>query len=348
MNTPCYAEDVAGGTLSFVIPSAGRIRFSFANCAAPENVSVPNFAKELYGDVHPFAVSWKTGIESRCSNWFALQAGRYYIKLSGGAVNPEAKFTVDFEAEGSYAGESGPNDSFDTAVELKKNTPYWGGQYLDYDNDYYHFSLTRPSRVSISAVNSWYGTGSPDSVVFYREDSRGNTKRLGSLRCPQTMRLEAGSYYVVIEGEWGSAVPEYTLTVNITAESASKYEQERNNLRSQANTKQTNRNYTGNINQYGAGSEEGADTDWYKFSVKDKSYLKLELTVPRQAQGSVTAVLYKGSKSFSACEAAATRMRNLRSSFSQRALTMCACLTAVPVRRTGITRSVFRRESLSM
>ena len=79
---------------------------------------------------------------------------------------------------------------------------------------------------------------------------------------------------------------QYSLRVDLTYESADEYEQENNNVRSQANEKQINTWYTGNLNT-------GKDIDFYKFELKKAGNAKVEFKVPRQSSAnSLVATLY--------------------------------------------------------
>lgn len=288
VNTPYFVEDLAGKDFNFTIPSPGRFRFCFEHCVNPENIKVKKYDSGNFPDY------WETGLENRSSNWFTIGSGNHSAKIKKATVNSEATFTVQYEPAGSYVGEVEPNDTINSAFEIELNKQYWGScrlyGYGGYDYDYYHFTLSKPSKVDFSFNKNWKV---PDPVL-YCEDQKGNIKKLGKLG---PMRLEAGSYYIMVLIYSDEYIPpEYTFMVSAAEEAASEYEIEKNNLQDQANEKEVNRDYTGNINQYGTDSGESADIDWFKFVIPKKSYLKLELTVPRQAGGSVTAKLYKDSQ----------------------------------------------------
>ena len=66
--------------------------------------------------------------------------------------------------------------------------------------------------------------------------------------CRTRQRLEAGTYYVVVKNASSGKYGEYTIKMDAAYESAEDYEQENNNVKSQANVKNPNHWYTGNLN----------------------------------------------------------------------------------------------------
>jgi hypothetical protein len=97
------------------------------------------------------------------------------------------------------------------------------------------------------------------------------------------MRLDSGIYYLEL---CTINAYQYSLRVDVDYESSDAYEQEPNNVKSQANIKKLNTWYTGNLNTT-------EDIDYFKFNIDRRSWLALELKVPRQIQSnSVKISLY--------------------------------------------------------
>ncbi|MCD7737135.1 MAG: hypothetical protein LUI07_09285, partial [Lachnospiraceae bacterium] len=280
-NTIYSLADVIGSTQYFSVPSAGRMQIIIANSV---NTSYTLYVYNTGLLSNYRKLSYETGIESVTFDYVVLpEAKQYSFEISGSTPNSEATLEIRFEAAGTYNGETEWNDSFDTANEIALNTAYFGTVSSDDKYDYYHFTLTSPSRVSFSD-----GSDESHYVTLYSEDSNGNTTRLyGNLT---NWRLPAGSYFVVIG--YNSGYRPYYLTVSATAESADAYEIEKNDLTSQANSKKTSTWDTGNINYYSSSDSGLCDVDWFSYSVTEKCYLTLELKVPRQSSGTVTATLY--------------------------------------------------------
>ena len=187
VNTPYFVKDLAGTYFNFTIPSPGRFRFCFEHCVDPKSVKIGKY------DSKDFPDCWKTDLENRSSSWLTIESGNHNAKMKNVTVNSEATFTIQYEPAGSYVGEVEPNNKFDSAVEIELNKQYWGSCLYKYDYDYYHFTLSRPSKVEFSfskTLKDYSLTG-----ALYCEDQKGNTKKLGNIG---TMRLEAGSYYILV------------------------------------------------------------------------------------------------------------------------------------------------------
>lgn len=242
---------------------------------------------------------WITNnIESAESNYQAILSGNYEMKIyTRTAINEEATLRIIYEPAGNYNGEVEYNDSFNTADKIETGKLYYGaesyesGPYMDYDYDYYFFELKKSSKVTISVNSSTAGNEKNAYPTLYKENLNQNVEVIGrsyfvSEDLP-TMRLAPGKYFIKI-APWHSSSGdeydnEYTLYVNSIEEAAESYEQEKNDLSSQANLKNVNQWYAGNINSYYSEENGSAfDVDWYKFNVSKKSYIAPKLKTLRQ------------------------------------------------------------------
>ncbi len=303
VNTTYSLSDVIGTTQYFSVSSAGRVQFII------ENSTSTSFKLYLYGTglvSEKNGISMLEGIEEATSCYLSLpEAAQYSFLISGNTPNSEATLYIKYEAAGTYNGEVEINDSFDSANDISLNTEYIGG-VSGYDYyDYYRFTLANPSKVSLDFdfydqdgnCNSFY-------VYLYSEDSNGNTSCIyfdsiyfDELDYQNGWRLPAGNYYCVIGNGEYAGYASYLLTVTATEESKDAYEIENNNLTSQANSKQTNTWYTGNISHHSTRNQDYGfdDIDWFSYTITEKCYLTIEMKTPRQTSGTVTATLYKKS-----------------------------------------------------
>ena len=232
-----------------------------------------------------------TGEDSAETYWHTVDAGtlQYYFctdpNQNNVKINPEATLTVKFESIEDYNGEQPGSNSFDTATPMQLNTEYEGSiTNEDTAYDYYKFVMEEPGVIGISGLEY------PFYAEIDKEDKNGNTTLLANTHgvtinnknyCRTRQRMEAGTYYIVVKsatysGEYG----EYTIKVDAAYESAEDYEQENNNVKSQANVKNLNHWYTGNLNTM-------YDVDCFKFALADRSVVSIEFRVPRQIQSEI-------------------------------------------------------------
>lgn len=210
------------------------------------------------------------GIEDIDSGWLTVKNGHSILRVSGEA-SIEAKIMVQYQMEGTYNGEIEDNDNFDTATLMKNNTVYDGDYSKKNDVDYYKFSLEQAGLVDIKSTKFGF--------VIYNEDNNGNVTKLyaGSEKYDDEyesrIRLPKGSYFIVVSPYFWYR--NYTICVNAQYESTTDYEQEFNNVKSQANEKSTNHWYIGNLNDI-------SDIDYYKMVIPERSFLSLEFKNPRQ------------------------------------------------------------------
>ena len=253
-------------SVSVDCPSAGRVKLLLNDCTT----------KDLKcSDGLRF-----TGEDSAETYWHAVNAGTLQYEIHTDynknkvEINPEATLTVQFESINDYNGELAGNHSFDTATPMKLNTKYEGsivGQ--DSKEDYYKFVMDEPGKIMVTC------SGYPFSAVLYEEDVNGNTNMLMNYIDSVRQRVPAGTYYIMLQTDTYAYdrdyLGEYTIEVDATYESADEYEQENNNVKSQANEKNPNHWYTGNLNSK-------KDIDCFKFELTDRSVATIEFRVPRQ------------------------------------------------------------------
>lgn len=145
-----------------------------------------------------------------------LGTGDYYLKIYGNDVDvPEFgyKITVNYTDESNNPNvEHEWNDTFETAYPISCNTEITGNlntldaNYVEYDKDYYKFTIDTESVIYLEARVSGYSINKYN-VSMYDSDQRCimNSSVTGDFsgnyqvsKC-KTMRLEPGNYYVKFE-----------------------------------------------------------------------------------------------------------------------------------------------------
>ncbi|MCI9491048.1 Ig-like domain-containing protein [Lachnospiraceae bacterium 48-42] len=202
---------------------------------------------------------------------------------------------IQYESKTEFIGESEDNDTYDTASPLELNVVNEGNYSKLGDIDIYQFEMERPGLAEI------WGKDSNDYFYFtlYEEDVHGNIYEITGISSYARVRLGKGRYFLEVEPGHFQKSREYKICADVTYESAEEYEQESNNIRSDANVKNLNTWYTGNLST-------ANDIDYFKFSVPEKSYLALELRVPRQVENDVLKITLYDSNMQRLCYASNT------------------------------------------
>lgn len=277
-------------TINVTFPQDGRVKIKIEDCNKKDCID-----KNIY--INAEKCFKDTGVEEMETNWTTIKAGSYSFELGDYGVNKEAKIIVLYEEKGEYTGEVENNDTFDTANLISGNAVYEGNYSKSYDVDYYKFVMKQAGLAEISITGT-------ENVRLYEEDENENVYEIREIDSKCRVRLHKGTYFIKIEPEYDSynlsREKEYTVCVNRRYESSQKYEQEDNNVASQANKKNANQFYIGNLNTY-------RDIDWYQISVPKQSFLSLVLKTPRQlSSNSIAIELYDSKRNRVLLEAANT------------------------------------------
>lgn len=289
--------------LELNFPQNGRARIVLSDFTLN---SEKNYFMENYYYTEKDSVSqelWETGEDSYLGQWITVKNGKAIFSVSSGyyshlSINRESKVKIEYEALGTYAGEIEDNDSLDTANSIENHIKY-NGNYSKYnDCDYYKFTMEQSGVVELNATNQDY--------TLYEEDDNGNVYKVEGDKkdyydTTKRVRLPAGNYFIMVKPD-----SEYTVYADWNYESPTDYEQEYNNVKSQANEKQTNHWYIGNMNW-------NKDVDCYKMTITELSYLALELKIPRQiSANSLKIALYDSNMKDIICNASNTENPYLR------------------------------------
>ena len=262
---------------NIAFPATGRARVVLKNTTKDilHSCSLGDYGQIFYD-----------GIENVRSQWFSVTEGQLFLRLGLEAysANNEARFILEYQTSNQYVGEIESNDTFDTANVIQPGLTYEGNLTSE-DVDVYKFVMAQNGLALIKSSD----LRSNNEVYLYKEDTNGNTEKIEQGPDFGRIRLKKGSYFIRYgsDGWQNVSSQEYTLKVDISYESDKSYEQEENNIISDANVKNVNVKYIGNLNDY-------KDIDWYKFTIDRKSVIALETWIPRESSGGVKFELYKG------------------------------------------------------
>lgn len=261
--------------LKFNIPEDGRIRLMIDGLRNPEYIDYYTLP------IDNSARAWKEeGIESLDSGWITVKKGVGYLEIAldyfNGYVglNRDSRVIVQYQKTGDYYGECEDNDTFDEADVILHGKVYEGNYSKSGDVDIFKFSMEQSGVADIKIENNDEGKG-----ILYEEDVNGNVYEIDEISSTGHFRLAKGTYFIKKEPQVYGLITgydtEYSLNVNVNYESADEYEIEKNNTKIQANEKNANVWYTGNLNT-------SRDIDYYKFNIDRPCEMALELKIPRQ------------------------------------------------------------------
>ena len=228
------------------------------------------------------------------SLYISLDKGTYAINFPEVSSNNNTVITVQFEAASSNSFiEKEPNNSFDTANLVSLNQKYEGDILYSHSDkykkeDYYKFQLDRGGKISLITKNIGSDLAfESGTFILYSEDEYGNTQEIarqsmntdGSEVEYMYLRLPKGTYYLSVQSKLGNYDNiNYSFKINYTAESAETHEEEVNDYSSQANQKEVNQSYIGNISS-------AEDNDCFRFKITQLSVCSMVLNIPRQTAG---------------------------------------------------------------
>lgn len=269
-----------GYWLDFTFPEKGRIKIIISDCRTQylcDGFDVYYDQDNGYGFLEYSSGEYRyvnKNIEDVDSGWFSVKGVHTIVRIPPTVkeLNTEANIMIQYQKSNEYNGEVEDNDNFDTATLIKNNTVYDGDYSTSNDVDYYKFTLEQAGLVDVKIAKV--------DFTLYSEDSNGNVAELFKGKengdvYESRIRLPKGNYFLLVTPRFYAEERNYTISVNVQYESADDYEQEFNNVKSQANEKKTNYWYTGNLN-------DGSDVDYYKMVISERSFLALEFKNPRQ------------------------------------------------------------------
>lgn len=220
-----------------------------------------------------------TGVNSMESNW-RLTAGTYYLGIGEGFDSYDDSFGNDEVTAGTFrfklsldgVGESfketngGSNNSIATASKISLKKAYTGQIALNDEADYFKFTLSKPSVLTLSML---VVTGGNMDYEIYGK----NGERICSGNLYQgykdSYHLTKGTYYLRLSN-YETKMYKFKLTTKNVAESFPDVDGEGNNTLAKANKISLGKTYKGQIAQ-------NDDVDYFKFTLGKTQ--KMSLTV---------------------------------------------------------------------
>lgn len=271
-----------GSEIEVVIPDKGRMRVVIEDCT--EDCYYSNYSFKNSSQFYDTNRNWNKYTEGADGGWITVNQGTYILDLSmSSKPNKEARIKIEYQTQGTYFGEEESNDSYDSANFILLGETYYGDYSESDDVDIYRFSIAKSSKVEIFVKNV---LDNAESVAYtlYEEDINGNVYEIDKVYEDRTFRLPKGDYYIKINCTRN--YEQYELKVIAKNEALNSFEKENNNIKKQANLKNCNKWYTGNMNT-------SYDIDYYKISVPKRSYLSLKFKISRgEPDGCIKISLY--------------------------------------------------------
>ena len=194
-----------------------------------------------------------------------LPAGKYYIKVQDYSTSTiDYHFTLGCTVSDYWEKEI--NDEFVSASAMILNSTYHGSLCTTDDIDYFKFSLSSNSKVSLDFVHELFDSSSTYWKIHLYDSSYDeimNTKSVGKDNIVTTpnIGLPAGDYYIKIIDYTYIGI-DYSITVN--SEKASNWETELNNDYNKGDIVQFNTAYYGSIC-------DTDDVDYYRFTLEKEA-----------------------------------------------------------------------------
>ena len=164
-----------------------------------------------------------------------VSAGTYYIEVIRGYdwANDDYKLKVNFEATDSWEAEW--NDSIETAQKIDVNKSINGNITVEYDTDWYQFTLTEPGAIRYSFKHdrvddndSYWGACLYDDDGANLLNDKYFAGNVSSTETSEHVGVPAGTYYLKVwRGYDWDSTKKYTF--NIEYEASSDWETEDNN-----------------------------------------------------------------------------------------------------------------------
>ena len=261
----------------FTLPSDGVISLTFGH------------QSQISGSGNYWASSFYTSDENALGDWsfwagnttadettcqIGLSKGTYYLCIEE-ADNYSAQtyhFTVNFTA--STAWEKERNDSIIKPNTIALNSKVNGSLIMDYDCDWFRFTLPNDGFISLTFGPNTPITGGDDcwTSAFFTSDGSilddwsfwNNGATTDQTGCK--IGLPAGTYYLCIESTTEYSSQAYHFKLSFTASTA--WEKERNNTIVSPTAISLNTQYNGSVSSYG-------DTDWFSFTLPAADTIRL-------------------------------------------------------------------------
>lgn len=192
----------------FTIPSSGTVTCTFQSYSFLGAVRLKN--EDLLSNFFTIECSGSSSSPETNQKSAILEQGTYILKVYySGYVLSESNWTGDYRLKLSFTpannNETEPNDTFETAMELKENQQIQGLISDCETDDYFKITLDQPQQIHMiyrfDSKFSWSLWNADFLPVYESYTEEGNNEWKDS--------LNAGTYYIKINGEYKSGI--YTL-----------------------------------------------------------------------------------------------------------------------------------------
>lgn len=221
-----------------------------------------------------------TGVNSMESNW-RLTAGTYYLGIGEGFDSYDDSFGNDEVTAGTFrfklsldgVGESfketngGSNNSIATASKISLKKAYTGQIALNDEADYFKFTLSKPSVLTLSMLV--VTGGNMDYEIYGKSGERICSGNLYQ-GYKDSYHLTKGTYYLRLSN-YETKMYKFKLTTKSVAESFPDVDGEGNNTLAKANKISLGKTYKGQIAQ-------NDDVDYFKFTLGKTQKMSLSVS----------------------------------------------------------------------
>ncbi len=255
--------------------SDGQLNITFDNTGNPDLKTVSLFDNDGVTLINSANVG--NGIGGLNTN--GLAAGTYYIKINGNLGTETGAYILsNMLIIPAQANDLEPNTLFSQADVLPLNNSTTGHIGYYYNNkrdttDWYKVTTTSDGVLKVLYDNTGYGD--IKTISLYDNDgvtllsSAGIGNGIGGL---QKDGLAAGTYYIKINGQFGSEFGVYTLS-NTLVTPVQPNDPEPNNIFTQAIVLAENDSTKGHIGYYYNGKTD--TTDWYKVTTTSDGIFRI-------------------------------------------------------------------------
>lgn len=253
----------------FNVSEAGKVTFNMTSYVRYYHIYLyDNTGKEIWSETYNY---WNASLEyiNDIYNIY-LEKGAYSLAIEG--YDGKEKYTLKtaFSSAGTNTPE--PNNSFDSAVNVKFGNTYTGIFAPNDEFDNFHFTLTKSGRVSAQFTSylssyDYYLYDKSGKELDYSTYNRWNESQ-GFITNLYIHDLEKGEYYVKVQSTFGDS-GKYKAKFDFKSSNAT-------------NSEPDNTYLTGtqlNMGEYYYGQIALNDShDIYKFSLNAKTDLRINLT----------------------------------------------------------------------
>lgn len=223
-----------------------------------------------------------------------LPAGTYYVSVSGDTYkysgsyrtrSSELTYSINVEHKATSKWETEYNDTKPTAKDVQLNEIYYGNSYKYGDVDYFKLETNSNGVVTVNFKHDLIKTEDNywEVSLLDSENKKITAKTIRGDKADVALTktgLDVGTYYVKVENKLFTTTP-YSVRADFVQSSV--WETESNDSRPTADVINTNKFYYGNSSSCGDEYCYGADVDYYKFELKNRKAVFINLKHNRVA-----------------------------------------------------------------